>query len=294
MDVDLDVTVEKLLLGESDLGSLSLLQACGKVRFVLILFRFKVSEERGDARLTVELKTSPPQAIVQAKVTSLNYGYVLRTFGLARNIEGSTDFDLTASGSGTMLPEFFKSLTVNLQTGHTTFGYSDPIPDGGPPLVLRQGSLRVTNGGPVNIVAQGAYRERAFGLKMTTASPIDLATSGTTWPLSLSAQVGGALLEAKGELNAGRPDLDGVLAVSLKGRRLSELDPDLPPVGPYTLMAQVTKEGDRYEVSDLRSRFGNSDLSGILEMNLQKARPYLTGIFTSKQIDWTELSGAGG
>lgn len=293
VDVDLDITVEKFFLGETDLGSLSLTAGMHKGQVLLDPIQFESFGGTGDARVTVDLKTSQAQSTFQAKVRSLNYGSALRALGGATNVEGSTDFDLIASGSGTILPEFIKSLTLNLQTRHTTFGFSDPIPDARPPLVLRGGSLRVSKGGPVNIVAQGAYRERDFSMRLTTASPMNLATSGTTWPLSLTAQAAGALLEAKGVLYTGRPDLAGALAVSLKGRRLSELDPDLPPVGPYTLRAQVTKAGDRYEVSDFRSRVGNSDLSGILEVNIQKARPYLTGIFTAKQIDMTELSRPG-
>ncbi len=293
VDVDLDVTVAKLLLGETDLGALSLTAGMREGQVLLDPIQIESFGGTGEARLTLDLKTSQAQSTFQAKVRSLNYGYALRAFGGAMNIEGSTDFDLTASGSGSMLPEFLKSLTVNFQTRHTTLGFSDPIHEARTPIVLRQGSLRVTKGGPVKIVAQGAYRERAFGLRLGTASLSHLGTPGTTWPLSLSAQGAGAFLEAKGVLNTGTPDLAGALAVSLKGRRLSELDPDLPPVGPYTVRAQVTKNGNQYEVSDLNSRFGNSDLSGILKMNLQKARPYLTGIFTSKQIDMTELSRPG-
>ncbi|MDH5575214.1 MAG: AsmA family protein [Nitrospirota bacterium] len=293
LDVDLDVTVEKLLLGETDLGSLSLTAGMREGQVLLDPIQIKSFGGTGNARVTVDLKTSRAQSTIQAKVRSLNYGNAFRAFRGAMTIEGSTDFDLTASGSSTMLPDFLKSLTVNFQTRYTTFGFSDPIPEARTPVVLRQGSLRVTKGGPVKIVAQGAYRERAFGLRLTTGSLLNLATPGATWPLSLSAQAAGALLEVKGALNTGSPDLTGTMAVSLKGRRLRDLDPDLPPVGPYTLSAQVIKEGDRYAVSDLRSRFGSSDLSGILEVNLQKARPYLTGIFTSKQIDMTELSRPG-
>jgi uncharacterized protein involved in outer membrane biogenesis len=293
LDVDLDVSIQKLLLGETDIGSLSLTAGMQEGQIRLDPIQMKSFGGTGDARVIIELKTPQPQATLQAKVTSLNYGYALRALGVATNIEGSTDFDLTASGSGTLLPEFFKSLTVNLQSGHTTFGFSDPIPETGPPVVLRQGFLRVTKGGPVNMVAQGVYQERNFGLRLTTASLVNLATPGTTWPLALTAQAAGALLEAKGILDTGRPDLAGVMGVSVKGGRLSELDPDLPPVGPYALRAQVTKAGNRYEVSDFRSRFGSSDVSGILEVNVQKSRPHLTGIFTSKQINVGELSRPG-
>ncbi|HSF11194.1 MAG TPA: AsmA family protein [Nitrospirales bacterium] len=291
VEVDLDVTVAKLLFGETDLGSLSFTAGIREGLVLLDPIHIKSFGGTGNARLTFDYKPSQAQSTLQAKVRSLNYGSALRALGGAMNIEGSTDFDLTASGSGVLLPELFKSLTVNLQNRRTTFGFSDPMPEAKTSVVLREGSLRVTKGGPVTMVAQGTYRERAVHLKLATTSLIELATPETTWPLSLTARGGGAFLEAKGFLQTGGPDLDGALTVALNGRRLSELDPDLPPVGPYALRAQVIKKGDRYEVSDFRSRFGNSDFSGILEMNFQKARPYLTGIFTSKHIEWTELSG---
>ncbi len=46
-------------------------------------------------------------------------------------------------------------------------------------------------------------------------------------------------------------------------------------------------------VSDLRSRFGSSDISGALELNLQKTPPHLTGNFNSKAIHVDELSTPG-
>ncbi|MFZ1745425.1 MAG: AsmA family protein [Nitrospirales bacterium] len=291
MEVDLDVTVAKLLLGGTDLGSLSFTAGIGEGLVLLDPIHINSFGGTGNARLTFDYRPSQAQSTLQAKVRSFNYGSALRALGGAMNIEGSTDFDLTASGSGVLLPELFNSLTVNLQNRRTTFGFSDPMPEARTPVVLGEGSLRVTKGGPVTMVVQGTYREKAVHLKLATTSLIELTTPGTTRPLSLTARGGGAFLEAKGFLQTGGPDLAGALTVALNGRRLSELDPDLPPVGPYALRAQVTKKGDRYEVSDFRSRFGNSDFSGILEMNFQKARPYLTGIFTSKHIDWTELSG---
>ncbi|GJL60816.1 MAG: hypothetical protein NPIRA03_36730 [Nitrospirales bacterium] len=290
LDVDLDVTIEKLLLGETELGSLSLSAGMRDGQVLLDPIQMKSFGGRGDARLTVDLNASQARSTIEAKITSLNYGQALRALGGPMTIDGSTDFDLTASGSGNMFPDLLESLTLNVQTRHTTFGISDLIPEGQTPVVLRGGSLRVTKGGPVKIIAQGAYRERAFGLRLSTASVINLATPGTTWPLSLTAQTAGTLLEAKGILDTGRSDLAGIMAVSVKGGRLSELDPDLPPVGPYALRAQVTKAGNRYEVSDFRSRFGSSDLSGKLEVNVQKSRPHLTGIFTSEQIHVDELS----
>ncbi|WP_447965332.1 AsmA family protein [Nitrospira sp. Ecomares 2.1] len=293
VDVDLDVTIEKCLFGEIELGSVSLTASGREGHVDLSPVRVKAFEGTAAARVKVELNTPQPQSVFEAKGTSLNYGQVSQALGVTENIAGSTDFEVTASGSGATLEEFLKTVTMNLQLAHTTFGLSTPIPEDPLPVALRQASLQISNGGPVKIVAQGAYQERAFGVRLMTAPPIGLIKTGTSWPLSLKALSGGALLEVKGTLDIGKQDIPGTMSVSLKGSRLSEFDPDLPPVGPYVLMAHVSKKGDRFQVSDLRSRFGSSDLSGRLELDLQKARPHLTGMLTSKQIKVTEFSRPG-
>ena len=293
VDVDLDLTIEKFLLGETALGSVSLTASVREGHVDISPVRVKAFGGTVHARVKVELNTPQPHSAFEAKVTSMNYGHALRELGVTGDIAGSTDFEVTASGSGATRQEFLKTLTMNLQTAHTTFGLSTPIPEAQLPVALRQASLQVSNGGPVKIVAKGAYRERAFGVRLMTAPPIALSMAGTSWPVSLAALSGGALLEVKGTLDTGKQDITGTMIVSLKGRRLSEFDPDLPPVGPYALMAHVRKEGGRFTVSDLRSRFGSSDLSGGLELNLQQTRPHLTGMLTSKQINVTEFSRPG-
>ncbi|MDR4462443.1 MAG: AsmA family protein [Nitrospirales bacterium] len=290
-DMDLDLTIEKCLFEEIELGSVSLTASVREGQVDLSPVQVKAFGGTADARVTVELRTPQPHSVFAAKGTSLNYGHVLRALGVTENIAGSTDFEVTASGSGASLQELLKTVTMNLQTAHTTFGLSTSIPEDPLPVSLHQASLQISNGGPVKVGAQGAYRERAFGVKLMTAPPIGLTRIGTSWPVSLTALSGGALLEVKGTLDTGRRDMPGNLIVSLKGRRLSDFDPDLPPVGPYALMAHVRKEGDRFKVDQLRSRFGNSDLSGRLEINLQKSRPHLTGTLTSQQINVAEFSG---
>lgn len=293
VDVDLDMAIEQCLLGETELGSVSLTASVREGHVDLSPVRVKAFGGTADARLKIELNTPQPRSAFEAKGISWNYGQALRALGVTANIAGAIDFEVTAGGSGATLQEFLKTLDLNLQTTHATFGLSTPASEAPLPVALRQASLQVSNGGPAKILAKGAYRERGFGVRLITAPPIALSMPGTSWPVSLTALSGGALLEVKGTLDTGKPDIPGTLIVSLKGRRLSEFDPDLPPVGPYALKAHVKKEGDRLTVSDLRSRFGSSDLAGRLELNLQKIRPHLTGILTSKQINMREFSQPG-
>lgn len=292
-DADLDVTVNQWLIGKRGLGSVSLSASVREDQVQISPVRIQSFGGTVNARLQVDLKTPQPYSTIEAKVTSLNYGQALRAAGVAMDINGSIDGEVQANWNGVTWQEFLSSFSVNFHTDHTTFGFSTVSPEAPLPLVLRQGSLRVFNGGPVTILAKGAYLEQAFAAKLLTGSPIDLTMAGMSWPVSLTAQAAGAILEAQGTFDTERPDFPGVFTISLKGRRLNELDPDLPPVGPYALRAHVKKEGGRYAVSDLRSRFGSSDVSGALELNLQKTPPHLTGNFNAKAIHVDELSSPG-
>lgn len=292
-DADLDITVNRWLMGKTELGSVSLSASVREDQVQISPVRMQSFGGTVNARIEVDLKTPQPYSMIDAKVTSLNYGQALRAAGVAADINGSIDGEVQAKWNGVTWQEFLSSSTVNFHTDHTTFGFSTGSPEAPLPLVLRQASLRVSNGGPVTFLAKGAYLEQAFAAKLLTGSPIDFTMGGKSWPLSLTAQAGGAILEAQGTLDTDRSDLPGAFTISLKGRGLNELDPGLPPVGPYALRAHVKKEGGRYAVSDLRSQFGSSDVSGALELNLEKTPPHLTGKFHSKAVHVDELSSPG-
>ncbi|MBA3968111.1 MAG: hypothetical protein H0X47_20515, partial [Nitrospirales bacterium] len=292
-DADLDVTVNRWLIGKRELGSVSLSASVREDEVRISPVRIQSFGGTVNARIQVDLKTPQPYSTIEAKVSSLNYGQALRAAGVAMDINGSIDGEVEANWNGVTWQEFLSSFSVNFHTDHTTFGFSTVTPEAPLPLVLRQGSLRISNGGPVTILAKGAYLEQAFAAKLFTGSPIDLTMAGMSWPVSLTAQASGAILEAQGTFDTERPDFPGAFTISLKGHRLNELDPALPPVGPYAIKAHVKKARGRYEVSDLRSRFGSSDVSGALELSLEKTPPHLKGNFNAKAIHVDELSSPG-
>ena len=292
-DGDFDVTVNKWQLGEIKLGSSSLTTRIKE-------HRIQVSQIQGNsfggmvkASLNIDLQNPQPQTTVSAQVRSFNFGQALEAFGVTEDIAGSTDFDVTALGHGTTLPEFLKNLNVKLRTDRTAFALSGSIPENQLPIGFPQLSLKISNGGPIEIRGKGTFQDKTFGVQLLTASPLELIKQEKPWPVSLSAQMGDTVLAAKGTLNAGSQEMGGTLAVSLKGKQLNELDADLPPVGPYHFMAQVTQKGSRYRVNNFQSRFGTSDLSGTLEVDTEKSTPKLTGILSAEHINAMELSTPG-
>lgn len=292
-DGDLDVTINKWKLGEIELGSSSLTTSMRERRIQVSQFQGKSFGGMMKASLKVDLQNPQPQTTFEAQVRSFNFGQALEAFGVAEDIAGSTDLDVTALGHGTNLQEFLKTLNVKLRTNRTTLTLSGSIPENRQPVAFPQLSLKISNGGPIEIRGNGIFQGKTFGARLMTASPLELIKSEKPWPVSLSAQMGDAVLAAKGTLNAGPQEMGGTLGVSLKGKQLNELDADLPPVGPYHFMAQVTKKGSRYRVNDFQSRFGTSDLSGTLEVDTEKDAPQFTGILTAEHVNFKELSTPG-
>lgn len=292
-DGDVDVTINKWQLGEIELGSSSFTASIRKRRIQIAPFRGKSFGGLLKASLDIALKHSEPQTTFAGNLTSFNFGQALQAFGVTKALTGSTDLDVRVLGNGTNVPDFLKTLTIQLRTNRTTWDHSDSRPDNRPPIAFQQGSLKVSKGGPITIATQGSFRTKTFRATLKAPSPSELLTQNMTWPVSLTAQMGEAALDAKGILNAEPQETAGKFMVSLQGKQLNELEDAFPPVGPYRFKAQVTKDGPRYLIHALQSRFGTSDLSGTLEIDTEKTIPQLTGSLTANLINFTELSRPG-
>ena len=271
------MTVNKWRLGAIELGSSSLTASLRERRIQVAPFQGEIFGGMVKPSLDIDLKGSQPQTRFAGNVGSFNFGQALQVFGVTGGIGGSADMDVTVLGHGTNLQEFLKGLTLKLRTNHITWGFADSISKNSPHVTLHQLSLGVSKGGPMEIAVKGTFQKKAFGARLMTASPIELIERKKPWPVSLTARMSDAVLAAKGTLNTESPEMGGTVSVSLKGKKLNELYASLPPAGPYHFMAQITKEGSRYRMHDFQSRFGTSDLSGTLEVEIGKGTPQLTG-----------------
>ncbi|MCA9458427.1 MAG: hypothetical protein KC587_17300, partial [Nitrospira sp.] len=293
LDVDLDVTIEKLLLGETELGSLSLTAGIREGQVLLDPIQMKSFGGTLQANLDVDLKNSAPRTRLKAQVRSFNFGQALEAFGVTKDIAGQSNMDVLAFGDGTTLQELLRRLNVDIRTDLTIFARSDSHPENRLPVASPQLSLRISKGGPIEIRGKGTFQDKTYGVRLMTASLIEMIESKKPWPVSLTAQRGEAVLAATGTLNPDRSEMSGTLGVLLKGKNLSELHADLPAVGPYQFKARVTKEGPRYRVNDFQSRFGTSDLAGTLEVATENNTPQFTGILHAEHVNFRELSTPG-
>ncbi len=292
VDADVDVTVHEWHLGNIEFGSSAFTARIREKRIQVSSLRAKSFGGKLKGDLDIDLKHAEPQTKLAANFTSFNFGQALQAFKMTEGLTGTTDLDLRVLGNGANVRDFLKGLTLKIRINRSTWSHSDSIPNHRQLAVL-QGSLSTEKGGPMVLAAKGALDKTAFGATLVGPSPFRFLTQEKDWPVSLNAKLGDAKLTAKGSIKTAFPEIDWTFAVSLKGKRLSDLGDAFPPVGPYGIIAQVTKDGPRYSVDSLQSRFGTSDLSGTLAVDTGKHTPQLILDLTSNLINFKELSRPG-
>ncbi len=141
---------------------------------------------------------------------------------------------------------------------------------------------------PLEISISGAANDTAFKIEGTLGSADDL-TADESFPLKLTGEIAGVRLDVDGQIDAPltRQILD--LSVSVKGASPADLsdlvNAPLPRLGPFSIAAQMRREGREFTLTGLAVQVGSSDLAGNLRVSLAKARPTLAGKLTAGLID---------
>ncbi|HVY84168.1 MAG TPA: AsmA family protein [Caulobacterales bacterium] len=63
----------------------------------------------------------------------------------------------------------------------------------------------------------------------------------------------------------------------------------LPNTPPYHLTGRVARSGDRYDMTQISGRVGDSDMAGRFSVTRRNNRPYLDANLRSRRLDWDDL-----
>ncbi len=139
----------------------------------------------------------------------------------------------------------------------------------------------------------GSYNGSPIEMQADIGSIANLA-SGQSSSLKTNIKAGGADLKVDGTLanKAAGPEFD--LLINVAGKSLADLSDlagtPVPPLGPYSLKADLVGKGQTYKVSDMALTMGQSDLSGDAEVSLAGERPAVTAALASKLFDMKDFS----
>jgi uncharacterized protein involved in outer membrane biogenesis len=105
----------------------------------------------------------------------------------------------------------------------------------------------------------------------------------------ISVSAADTSLLAKGDLTRAPEGFKISLTAGIKGDRISFFDPELPPLGPYRVTANIDSEENKIVVSDVRARFADTHIKGGLLINTSGQRPIIRGTLTSERLRFEDV-----
>lgn len=148
---------------------------------------------------------------------------------------------------------------------------------------------------PVQVKAEGTYRDRPFSLEGRGDSFADFRSADEPYDVALTARIGDTALKIEGPL--GDPlTLEGAdAALDLRGETLEELYTlfglPVPESPPYAITGRLSREGDRWALKGFDGRLGESNLSGEVAVETGGDRPRLIADLRSEAFRVEDLEG---
>ena len=143
---------------------------------------------------------------------------------------------------------------------------------------------------PVSLKLDGLINNDFFDAQGTFGPLADVMDPAKTWPFNITASAFGATLELKGAVK--NMDFLNCLSVgfNFKGQdflTLEQATGNSPTFkGPYCFSASARSQApNKMKISNLEFKFSESDLTGMMEIQFDGKRPFLTAKLNSQKFD---------
>ncbi len=141
--------------------------------------------------------------------------------------------------------------------------------------------------------AAGKYRGQPVKLKGSTASVLSLQDAARRLPLNVTGTIAGTQASVQGEIDGLARFENVALQYRVQGKSLRLLAPvfgvPLPETPPYDVAGFLTRNGDRWETTDLKGKVGASDVAGTVTVAIGQTRPVIDAALTSSLLDLADL-----
>jgi uncharacterized protein involved in outer membrane biogenesis len=143
----------------------------------------------------------------------------------------------------------------------------------------------------------GRYRGQPFQLHGWADSPVALlATANAAYRVDFSARAGATRARAYGALRVPIDPSNFRIRAELRGDDMSDLYPlvglAVPATPPYSVRGEFARKGRVLAMRDIEGRVGDSDVAGVMTVDLRGAKPWLRGDLVSTHLDFDDLGGA--
>jgi uncharacterized protein involved in outer membrane biogenesis len=120
---------------------------------------------------------------------------------------------------------------------------------------------------PVQLLLSGSYRDVAFNLSLLGGTLSELIATTKQWPIEGKLRALGATLGVSGEVLREQAQLRFTLSGEQVSKLATLLEVALPAFGPYELSGQLTRSGERFELSKLAARLGKEEATDRVVVN---------------------------
>ena len=278
-DVNVDVELQRLLLGRAELEDIAFVARTRDARLMPAALTGKLAGAPFHADVALDLHGELPTASLDLSTGSIDLGALLRRLGLAQDIEGRAQaLHLKLQGRGSSPGELLahSAIDVRLSGGHVTVRGAGqrPLAD----IRLDQASIGAPPGEPVHLRLDGTLDQVPVRLDLSTGTLADFARDATLLPFALTARAAGARLALDGEVHLPLGS-GGKLTLEMSGERLDSLSPlarvELPAWGPWSFRGPLRMTPNGYELQGLEVAVGRSRLDGSGSLDLSGPRPNL-------------------
>ncbi len=229
--------------------------------------------------------SSSPKVDLKAHLSNFNYGHALQTIGATSEVLGSTNLDIALRGRGASRQELFQNVTLVVNVGSSELMFGKKEVSEVEEFSVQGATVKVAKGGPVKARIFGQYLGKPLDVRLATAPLSHLFSPLESWPISLVAQGRQSTLTLKGGVKTEHDAFLLESAVTLNGRRPSDLLRTLPTTEPYGLQGMLITDGTRITLSGLKGRIGKTDIKGNLQLDLKEEIPYFTARLASRYFN---------
>ena len=262
-------------------------------RLVSVPLTVSIADVPFHGQLVVVGQTAEPVVELALSATDANAGRLLATLTGTTGIRGRFQhigFQASVHGSGET--DIVNRTALALQVDGARLSYGNAAGERPVDVSLDELALTLPAGEAVMMRARGGLLDEPFSVEFT-AGGLKALLVEETWPITLSATGGGAVLDISGPLAAGHANTATRLQVGLYGNRIGDLAAWLgvSPCAtvPYTLRGQLVLAEDIRRLQFLQLQAGGTRLNGELDWSGYDQITTLLAVLHFEELDPADI-----
>ncbi|MDJ0890848.1 MAG: AsmA family protein [Gammaproteobacteria bacterium] len=294
IDAELEVNVQQVLGSPVPIRSAAAVFKSNQGALVVSPIRAKLAGAPMSGVLSIDLGAPAPEFRLAAQAARLELGDLLQQFGFGTPVQGGADnVNLAVTSRGSTLRALVQQADLRLTLQRGRIGSGDHKAEKPWTIDITAAAIEAKNARPMKVSVNGNYQGKTFALVTDTVTLEGLVAGARPWPLAVSLQATEASLNARGSVAHPFRGSGFDLAFEITGKDLRELDPVIdfviPLRGDYRVEGKFRDRANRYSLTDVQVRVGQSDIGGSVVFAMTKPRLRISASLRSQTIHYDDL-----